>query len=466
MEDLYPLSPMQKGLLFHSLYAPEQSIYFGHMACRLTGELNEMAFRRAWESVLDRHAILRTYFVWEGVKEPVQVVCRQVPLPWKEEDWRGLSNEQQAEKLRAFLEQDRRQGLNPGHAPLLRFALFRTGDKEYEFIWSHHHLLLDGWSMPLLMKEMSALYKATIQGKQVDLARPRPYRDYIAWLQRQDEGRAKAFWEGRLKGFRMPTPLPKVGSGNEDDGERIEYAEEQLRLSEDVTAQLRKFTRRHQVTLNTVIQGVWGLLLSRYSGQSDVVFGAVVSGRPAELQGVERMIGLFINTLPVRIQIDKNQMIVDWLRQIQREQVEAREFEYSPLVDIQGWSELPRGTPLFNTLVAFLNYPVQMTPGSPHSAHRRGNILRVERKFIPELTNYPLALSVWPDATLPLRCVYQTVLYDAGTIRRLLSHLKRVLEPACKCGGFRGTIHMQQSLWRISSHKSCHSLFVNHLATE
>jgi len=235
----------------------------------------------------------------------------------------------------------------------------------------------------------------------------------------------------------MPTPLPKVGSGNEDDGERIEYAEEQLRLSEDVTAQLRKFTRRHQVTLNTVIQGVWGLLLSRYSGQSDVVFGAVVSGRPAELQGVERMIGLFINTLPVRIQIDKNQMIVDWLRQIQREQVEAREFEYSPLVDIQGWSELPRGTPLFNTLVAFLNYPVQMTPGSPHSAHRRGNILRVERKFIPELTNYPLALSVWPDATLPLRCVYQTVLYDAGTIRRLLSHLKRVLEQVAEDAGKR-----------------------------
>ena len=241
VEDFYPLSPMQKGLLFHSLYAPEQSVYFGHVTCRLIGELNAGAFRRAWEDVLRRHAILRTYFVWEGVKEAVQVVCREVELPWREEDWRGFSGEEQGEKLQRYLEQDRREGLDPGHAPLLRFALFRAGEREYEFIWSHHHLLLDGWSMPLLMNEIFALYEGHVRGERVELGRPRAYRDYIAWLQRQDGRRAEEFWRERLKGFSTPTPLPLIG--RERAGEEDGYGEEELRLSEEVTERLRELAR-------------------------------------------------------------------------------------------------------------------------------------------------------------------------------------------------------------------------------
>src|ERR1700723_502589 len=361
MEDIYPLSPIPRGLLFLTLYAPEQGVYFGHVSCQLVALLDVSALTRASERVLHRHAILRTYFVWEGVKEPVQVVCREVPLPWREEDWREYSGAEQREKLQKFLEQDRREGLDPGHAPLLRLAVFRTGDREDEFIWSHHHLLVDGWSMPLLMNEIFALYEGEVRGEEVELGRPRAYRDYIAWLQRQDGGRAEGFWRERLKGFRTPTPLPFEGRGREKEeggGEEVGYGEEHLRLTEEVTERLRELARRHQLTLNTVIQGAWGLLLSRYSGEREVVFGAVVSGRPAELPGVEGMVGLFINTLPVRIHIEEQQTVVEWLQQMQREQVEAREFEYSPLVDIQSWSEVPRGNPLFNTTLSYQAYPV------------------------------------------------------------------------------------------------------------
>jgi NRPS condensation-like uncharacterized protein len=264
-------------------------------------QLNKEAFQRAWQEVINRHEILRTAFVSEGAKESLQVVLSKVALSWHEENWRAFSPEESEHKLQAYLEWDRAEDYELTSAPLMRVALMQIAEGEYHFVWSHHHLLLDGWSVPLLIKEMAAYYEAYCKGEELELARPRPYRDYIAWLGRQDEGEAERFWCEELKGFSAPTKLG-IDRGTSATPIIDEFQTQQMSLSEELTGQLRELGHQEKITLNTIIQGAWALLLSRYSGESRVVFGTTVSGRPAELAGVERMVGLFINTVPLSVE--------------------------------------------------------------------------------------------------------------------------------------------------------------------
>src|ERR671918_2513532 len=206
IEDIYNLSPMQQGMLFHTLHAPDSGVYYEQVSYSLTGNLNVSAFKQAWWQVVQRHPILRTAFYWEEFNEPLQVVYRQVVLPWVEEDWRGVSPSEQQARLEAFLEADRARGFALGQAPLMRCALLRAAEERYYFVWSFHHLLLDGWSLPLVLKEVSACYEAYCGGRAISLKHPRPYRDYILWLQRQDLAQAEGFWRQALRGFTAPTP--------------------------------------------------------------------------------------------------------------------------------------------------------------------------------------------------------------------------------------------------------------------
>src|ERR1044072_2763233 len=206
IEDAYPLSPMQQGLLFHSLYDEHQAVYVTHIACTLSG-LNVTAFERAWQKVVDRHPVLRTAFIWEGVKKPLQVVGREVKLPIERDDWRGLSAEEQNERLEVFLKAERTRDFKLSKAPLMRLSVFQISDGDYHFVYSHHHLLLEGWSDYLLLKEVFTLYDAYSRGEDLNLPQPRPYRDFIAWLQKQDVKKVEAFWRQALKGFTSPTNL-------------------------------------------------------------------------------------------------------------------------------------------------------------------------------------------------------------------------------------------------------------------
>ncbi len=210
IEDIYPLSPMQQGMLFHSLYEGHSGVYFEQTSWTLHGSLDRAAFSRAWQQVIDRHSALRTSFVWEELDEPVQVVHRQVVVPFTFEDWRGLNPEAQAARLEAFMAADRAQGFDLLAPPLMRLALLQVDDQTHHFIWSHHHLLLDGWSQPVLFGEVFALYEAALRGRTARLPMPRPYRDYIAWLQEQDRSAAEAHWRRTLAGFAAPTQLMPV----------------------------------------------------------------------------------------------------------------------------------------------------------------------------------------------------------------------------------------------------------------
>ncbi|MGH8488690.1 MAG: condensation domain-containing protein, partial [Gammaproteobacteria bacterium] len=420
IEAIYPLSPMQQGMLFHTLQAPHSEVYCEQTSYRLTGNLNVSAFQQAWWQVVARHSVLRTLFVWQNRKKPLQIVRSRVTLPWVEEDWRGLSPREQHGRFEGFLEADRVRGFALSEAPLMRCALIQVAEDTYQFVLAYHHLLLDGWSLPLILKEVSAYYEAYCGGRELRLAAPRRYRDYILWLQRQDLLQAEGYWREALRGMTAPTPL-SIGRGG---GARLEprYEQQELRVSGTVTAQLQALAREYRLTLNTLVQGVWALLLNRYSGEDEVLFGATVSGRPAELGGVETMVGLFINTLPVRMVVSRKASLLPWLQQLQVQQVEREQYAYTPLVEIQGWSEMPRGVPLFESLVVFENYPVEGALDEQRDGVELREIRAVER------TNYPLTVvAAVLGRELGFKVLYDGVRFEAASIIGLLEHLETLL---------------------------------------
>ncbi|MFB2983429.1 amino acid adenylation domain-containing protein [Microseira sp. BLCC-F43] len=443
IEDIYPLSPAQQGILFHSLYDPKAGMYFVQMSYVLHCNLNVSAFEQAWQQIIDRHAVLRTSFHWENLDRSLQIVYRQVQLPLEQYDWRLITPSEQQQQIEAFLQADREQDFDFSQAPLMRLTLIRLDDNTYQFVWSKHHLILDGWSTALILKEVLDAYTALSQGQDFLSVRCRSYGDYIAWLQQQDLSVAETFWRQLLKGFTAPTmlngllqktnsltgetPIPQEIWSNSNVGGNLGdevkgNGKQQIQLSETTTTALYSLARKHQLTLNTLIQGTWALLLSRYSGESDVVFGATVSGRPAELAETESMVGLFINTLPVRVQVDRDQFLIPWLREIQAQQSEARQYEYSPLVEVHRWSDVPRGVPLFETLVIFENYPVDS------SLPQYREILGVREIAVVEQTNYPLTLIVEVGSQVSLQILCDRTRFDSATISRMLGHFQTLLE--------------------------------------
>jgi amino acid adenylation domain-containing protein len=418
--DRYPLAPLQEGMLFHSLYAPGEDLYFQQLTARLEGPLDAPAFAAAWQQVIERHAALRTAFVWQGVERPVQVVQERAELPWTFADWRGLPPAEVEARWAGLQAADRAQGFDLGQAPLLRLALVRTGERSHRLIWSSHHLIVDGWSLPLLLREVFALYPSG----EAALPPARPYRDYIAWLAQRtpaDTIEAERRWREALRGFAEPTAVPFDRPGGADGRRAGDYFE---RGSMVAAAGLQTVARRLGVTLNTLVQGAWALLLSRYAQAADVVFGAVVSGRPAELPGAESIVGLFINTVPVRTVVPEQEPAASWLARLQAGQLALRQVQWTPLPRIQALSEVPPGEPLFMSLLAFENHPVDAAIGEQRG-EQRGE-LRIEEVAHGGRTNYPLTLTVVPGRDLSLTLSADRR-FEPATAERLLAHLGNLL---------------------------------------
>jgi len=422
IEAVYPLSPMQQGMLFHSIYSPESGVYFEQLTARLEGDLDVGAFQKAWQQVVQNHSILRTSFVWKRLDKTLQVVHKQVNLPFDYQDWSEFADSTQEQRLNDYIEENRQRGFNLSVAPLLRLALIRLANNRFQFIWWHHHLLLDGWSIPLVIKEVFTRYEALRQQQELHLPPARPYRDYINWLGQQDEQVAENFWRKTLAGFTAPTSLQIEPVSADGEKDKRGYAEQEIHLSEKMTSELQAFARQNQLTLNTLVQGAWALLLNAYSGEEDVVFGATVAGRPADLPNVEAMVGLFINTLPVRVQIDPEASVMDWLKQLQVQQIELRQFEYSSLTQIQGWSEVPRDLPLFESILVFENYPVDST------LREQNTSLKVKKIQSKEMTNYPITLVASPEREFFLKMAYDSQRFSDTTIKQMLLHLKNIIE--------------------------------------
>ncbi|HWS53698.1 MAG TPA: amino acid adenylation domain-containing protein, partial [Pyrinomonadaceae bacterium] len=422
-ENIHPLTPMQQGMLFHSLADPASGVYVNQMSCALRGELDVAAFRAAWEEVIRRHSILRTSFTWGALPEPLAVVSEHAPLSFAEEDWRGFSEAELGVRLHSLKERDRLRGFELSQAPLMRLTLVRTGDDSYDLIWSFHHLLLDGWSVYLVLKDVFALYEGARAGSPVELGPALPYSGYIEWLTRQDLTKAEAFWRKTLRGLTAPTHIPAnkpaaAGAAEAPSG----FAEYRTKLGAEASAALQSLSRQQRLTMNTIVQGAWALLLSRYTDSDDVTFGTVVSGRPASLKGVEQTVGLFINTLPVRVRVSRDALVLDWLHELQSRLIEMGEYEYSPLLQVQAWSEVPRGASLFNSILAFENYPID------DSLTRRSARLSVEDIRSIEQTNYPISVMVAPGAELSLGIIFDQSRFDIEAVRRMMGHYEVLLE--------------------------------------
>jgi amino acid adenylation domain-containing protein/non-ribosomal peptide synthase protein (TIGR01720 family) len=418
IEDLYPLSPMQEGMLFHSVYGPDSGIYTTQLICELNGRLNEGLFEKAWQAAVDAHAALRTGFEWEAVEEPVQVVRRSVKVRVKREDWKSLGRREQEENLEKYLRQEREQEFDLKQSPLMRLALIRTADHKSLFIWTSHHLLLDGWSLPIVLRDVLTAYDRLRRGEQRQVKPARGYRDYITWIKRQDLRAAESFWRRLLEGFKSPTPLPNHRIPTPGDSQ---YAEQQIQLPESATARLQRFAQRHQLTQNTLVQGAWALLLSSLAGEEDVVFGVVVSGRSAQVAEVESMVGLFINTLPARTTITAGAELTVWLKQLQAQQTEISRYEYTPLARVQAWSEVEPGKPLFESIFVFENYPAG-SAADVYGDFRVGSVRSVER------SNYPLTVWAIPGRELVLRVGYDKRRFHNEWISQLLQDYQSLLE--------------------------------------
>ncbi len=429
IEDLYPLTPMQEGMLFHALADPEAGHYVEQFVCRLRGELDPSALQASWNRLVARHPALRSTIHWIDFDRPYQVVHRRADYPVEYQDWRGLTPTEQDQRITAYLGSDRRRGFVPSQPPLSRLTVVRVGEDVHQLIWSIHHAVIDGWCLSVLLHEFLDIDDSIRRGLEPELKPIRPFRDYVAWLRDRNDGDAEGYWRQALSGVTAATPLGIEGLSSARRGtsrqvvtEREAVAERETVLPADLTAMLQALARSHRLTLSTLIQGAWALILSRYSGRSDVLFGVAVSGRPPELSGVESMVGMFINSLPLRVAVMEEASVVPWLRELQATLVELRRFEAIPLSRIQAWTEVPAGMPLFESIVIVQNLPFVA------SLQERANRLGIESARYLERTHYPLAVTVVPGTELGIRIGFDTDRFDPSTIERTLGHLRTVLE--------------------------------------
>nr|MCU0681112.1 amino acid adenylation domain-containing protein [Polyangiaceae bacterium] len=438
VEDAYPLTPLQHGMLVHALRAPGSGEYVVQLDAELEGELDLGAFRAAWGTLVARHAVLRTAFAFRGLDEPLQVVLRRAALPFAYEDASALAPDAQHARHRAYLDDDRRRDFDLRRAPLTRLRLVRTGERTHRLVWTSHHLWLDGWSVAVLVDELVLAYERLRRGEAPALGPVRPFRDFVAWQRGREPG--EAHWRRLLAGFDEPTSF---GVDRRSGGGAEGKAEHALEFDERTTATFEAFARGQRTTLNVLVQGAWAALLGRYGGRADVVFGQTVAGRPAELGGVERMVGPFINTQPVRASAAGT--VRSLLAGLQRQHAESRAYEHAPLWQVQSWGEAAREGGLFESLVVFENHPV---------SDAGAGSLRVRTVGGEGWTNYPLTLVALPGPKLRLQLWYDRSRFEAEAIARMASHLGRLLE-----GMVQSPERLVESLSLLSGSESRHLVY-------
>ncbi|HEU5155526.1 MAG TPA: amino acid adenylation domain-containing protein [Streptosporangiaceae bacterium] len=420
VEDIYPLTPMQAGMVYHWLSHGDEGVYLQQVTFVLDGVTDVDVLAAAWQRVVDQNTVLRSRVVWTGVPAPVQVVDRHAAVPVDRRDWTRLTEAARGDELDRLLDRERAAGMDIGAAPLMRLTLARLSAAEVRVVWTFHHLLLDGWSVFQVLSDVFAAHAALAQGATAGAAvTRRPFAEYLRWLAGRDEREAEKYWRWTLSGFAGPTPLrydrPPAPERGSVSSEWL-----RVRLDDTESAELYDFVRSRRLTLNTVIQGAWAVLLSRDSGERDVCFGATVSGRPADLPGADTMTGIFINTVPVRVDVPDAAPVAEWLLALQAAQAHARKFDFVSLPRLHSWSGLPGGVNLFDSIVVVDNYPINDTAAAEHG-------LRLRDLRGVENTNYPLSLVVVPGEQLSIELGYDPGLFDPAGVERVVDRLRHIL---------------------------------------
>ena len=399
LESVLPLSPLQEGMLFHALYDGQGvDVYNVQTVVELSGELDAGLLRAACERVVARHGSLRAGFVLRKSGEPVQLVAARVALPWREEDLGGLADGPQRAELGRLLAADRGVRFDVAAPPLVRVMLVRLGPGRHVLVLTNHHILLDGWSLPLVFRDLFAVYAGG--GDDAGLPAAVPYRDYLAWLAAQDRGAAERAWRDALAGLESPT---LVAPGAEAAAAVAMPERVTAELPQELTAALTAAARARGLTLNTVVQGAWALLLSAMTGQDDVVFGVTVSGRPPQLAGVEEMVGLLINTVPARVKVSPAEPVGDLLARLQDQQSALAPYQYLSLPQIH---HLTGHDKLFDTTLTFQNYPGGGLDAG-RGREQGEEDLRVVGFGGQDAYHYPMRLMVVPGERLTLALDYR-----------------------------------------------------------
>lgn len=417
VEDVYELSPLQEGILFHSLYDPNTGVYVEQITLTLDGELDRPAFDRAWRNMIERHPIFRTSFHWREAGKSLQVVHKEVGLDIVDLDWGALPPEEQDRRLAEMALADRLQGFDHAKAPLMRMTLIRLGENRHLFFWSFAHILMDGWSFGLAFQEFADGYNAFAQGEEPVLRPARSYRDYVAWWHRQDTTRAEEFWHETLAGFEPP-PALDLGPVTEDLGEGPTHRVVPDVALGELVPRLDEIARGNGLTLNTIMQGAWSILLSRYLRHDDVVAGSTGTQRPSGLIGAEEIIGPMLATIPVRATVDPDAPLIPWLRDLQARMAQAREHGNMSVPDIRANAGLPASVPLLETDLAFENVPVPEM-----SLHG----VRISESTYDGRPHFPIIMIIVPGEGLPPRMVYDARRFPGPAVERLLGHFHTIL---------------------------------------
>ncbi len=426
VEDILALTPMQKGMLLHYLMEPESEQYFEQACYNLTGRIHPEKIKNAWEYVVKTNEILRTVLRWQGLAEPVQVVLKNHQVPFFEHDFSGCNCEERLDMVDRVMKNDRNVRVDISRQPF-RIILCKLSENEYQMILSNHHIILDGWSNGIILKEFVAAYESLYTGNEPYISAKNRYREYVKWLQKQDRDIQKQFWSNYLKGFSDWKPF-KAAVEKQSKAYGISRYEQEL--SRELVECITVFIREKGLTLATLFYCAWGILLHKYKGIHDVLFGTTVSGRPVDIKGIQDMVGIFINTVPLRMGIDPSEEVYKLLNKINSELATREDFENTPLVDVLSYSGLRNKDSLFDTVVVIQNYPMderlfQSDRPINISLHKRFYVTRIE-----------LALGVRVFDRVILDFTYNTCLFNEESIRKMSEHFVKILE--AMIGGTRG----------------------------
>jgi iturin family lipopeptide synthetase B len=426
ISDVYRMTPMQMGMLFHSLLDKESTAYFEHFLFSLKGEIDCHLLEKSFNALIERYDILRTIFHIEDKDQPLQIVLKQRKSKVYFKNIDHLSREEQGQYVQDFMAKDKKRGFDLTRDMLMRLSLLKTGKYSYKLIWSFHHILMDGWCLGIIFKELTRVYYSLKKGESINLEAVTPYAHYIKWLENQDKEQGLKYWREYLEGYEEPANMGKFGSGKSWKQNEYQVETYTFGLDEGITTGLNQISAAENATLNTLLQTIWGLLLQRYHNTDDVVYGAVVSGRPPEVPGIEKMIGLFINTIPVRITASGEKTFSQLIQNVQKKAALTKSYEYLPLAEIQAQSSLKYK--LIDHIMAFENYPIEkQVKNNDNGNADKGLSLEVQNVKVYEQTNYHFNIIVSPGKRLFTSFNFNSLLFDMEFIKRTARHFNNII---------------------------------------
>ncbi|WP_434813447.1 surfactin non-ribosomal peptide synthetase SrfAC [Bacillus halotolerans] len=418
VQDMYYLSPMQEGMLFHTILNPGQSFYLEQITMKVKGDFNIKCLEESMNVIMDRYDVFRTVFIHEKVKRPVQVVLKKRQFHIEEMDQTHLSESEQTDKINEYKAQDKIKGFDLTRDIPMRAAIFKKADNSFEWVWSYHHIILDGWCFGIVVQDLFKVYNALREQKPYSLPPVKPYKEYIKWLEKQDKQASLRYWREYLEDFEGQTTFAEQRKKQKEGYEPKELL---FSLPEAETKAFTELAKSQHTTLSTALQAVWSVLISRYQRSDDLAFGTVVSGRPAEIKGVEHMVGLFINVVPRRVKLAENMTFNGLLKQLQEQSLESEPHQYVPLYDIQSQANQPK---LIDHIIVFENYPLQ--DASNEESGQNG--FDMEDVHVFEKSNYDLNLMASPGDEMLIKLAYNENVFDEAFMLRLKSQLLTAIQ--------------------------------------